>query len=112
MNRLSPRHRLAHLRALIRCEPDGTNRHELVALLRDQLATLHANENRTIRAEWPEQRIPPARPAPSLRPMSRDGRRNQCERPDLPIRISILAKGVIHHVTGKTQQGVQIGKGS
>lgn len=42
MNRLSPRHRLAHLRALIRCEPDGTNRHELVALLRDQLATLHA----------------------------------------------------------------------
>ena len=38
MKRLSPRHRLAHLRALIRREPSGSRRgHELVALLRDQL---------------------------------------------------------------------------
>jgi hypothetical protein len=49
MKRLSPRHRLAHLRALIRREPAGSNRRDgLVALLRDQLAALPANENRAI----------------------------------------------------------------
>jgi len=49
MKRLSPRHRLAHLRALIRREPAGSRRWpKLVALLRDQLAALPANENRAI----------------------------------------------------------------
>jgi len=40
MKRLSPRHRLAHLRALIRREPAGsTRRYRLVALLsRDERA--------------------------------------------------------------------------
>jgi hypothetical protein len=43
---LSPRHRLAHLRALIRQQAVGsTRRMELAALLRDQLPPL-ANENR------------------------------------------------------------------
>jgi hypothetical protein len=43
---LSPRHRLTHLRALIRQQPDGsTRRMELAALLRDQLPP-PANENR------------------------------------------------------------------
>jgi hypothetical protein len=47
MKRLSPRHRLAHLRALIRRAPAGSSRNYwLVALLRDQLAALPANENR------------------------------------------------------------------
>ncbi len=45
MKRLSPRHRLAHLRALIRLEPAGSWRPKLVALLRDQLAATPANEN-------------------------------------------------------------------
>jgi hypothetical protein len=44
---LSPRHRLAHLRALIRQQPDGSiRRGELAALLRDQLIAPPANENR------------------------------------------------------------------
>ena len=39
MKRLSPRHRLAHLRALIRREPAGSHRRfRLIALLRDQCA--------------------------------------------------------------------------
>ena len=43
---LSPRHRLAHLHALIRQQPDGSiRRGELAALLRDQLPP-PANENR------------------------------------------------------------------
>ena len=43
---LSPRHRLAHLRALIRQHPDGSTRRDgLAALLRDQLPP-PANENR------------------------------------------------------------------
>ena len=43
---LSPRHRRAHLRALLRQQPDGSSRcDELVALLRDQLPP-PANENR------------------------------------------------------------------
>jgi hypothetical protein len=43
---LSPRHRLAHLRALIRQQPDDSiRRDELAALLRDQLPP-PANENR------------------------------------------------------------------
>jgi hypothetical protein len=48
IKRLSPPHRLAHLRALIRREPAGSNRRlMLVALLRDQwAATTPANENR------------------------------------------------------------------
>jgi hypothetical protein len=47
MKRLPLRLRLAHLRALIRREPAGSIRtHELVALLRDQLAATPANENR------------------------------------------------------------------
>jgi hypothetical protein len=49
MKRLSPRHRLAHLRALIRREPAGSiRRREFVALLRDQLAATSANENRSL----------------------------------------------------------------
>jgi len=48
IKRLSPRHRLAHLRALIRREPAGSNRWlTLVALLRDQSATTPANDNRS-----------------------------------------------------------------
>jgi hypothetical protein len=51
IKRLSPRHRLAHLRALIRREPAGsTRRDRLVALLRDQSAATPANENRSPRA--------------------------------------------------------------
>ena len=47
MKRLPPRHRLAHLRALIRREPARSSRREtLVALLRNQLAAVAANENR------------------------------------------------------------------
>ncbi len=43
---LSPRHRLAHLRALIRQQAVGsTRREELAALFRDQLPP-PANENR------------------------------------------------------------------
>jgi GcrA cell cycle regulator len=49
MKRLSRRHRLAHLRALVRREPAGsTRRYRLVALLLDQLAALPANENRSL----------------------------------------------------------------
>ena len=49
MKRLSPRHRLAHLRALIRREPAGSIRTgELVALLHDQFVALPANENRSL----------------------------------------------------------------
>ena len=49
MKRLSPRHRLAHLRALIRRESAGSiRRRELVALLRHQLAATPANENRSL----------------------------------------------------------------
>jgi hypothetical protein len=44
---LPPRLRLAHLRALIRCEPAGSARiGRLAALLRDQLTAAQANENR------------------------------------------------------------------
>jgi hypothetical protein len=44
---LSPRHRIAHLRALIRHEPHGSiRRDELASLLRDQLTARPANENR------------------------------------------------------------------
>lgn len=44
---LSPRHRRAHLRALIRQQPDNSiRRDELAALLRDQLLPPPANENR------------------------------------------------------------------
>jgi len=43
---LSPRHRLAHLRALIRQQPDNSpRRFELAALLRDQVLPRPANEN-------------------------------------------------------------------
>ena len=49
IKRLSPRHRLAHLRALIRREPAGSNRRlKLVALLHNQLAASPANENRNL----------------------------------------------------------------
>ncbi len=49
MKRLSPRHRLAHLRALIRREPAGSaRRSKLVALLRGQLTAVPANENRAV----------------------------------------------------------------
>jgi hypothetical protein len=49
MKRLTLRHRLAHLRALIRRAPAGSSRsYRLVALLRDQLAALPANENRAV----------------------------------------------------------------
>ena len=48
MKRLSPRHRLAHLRALLRREPAGSRRrHALAALLRGQSAATPANENRS-----------------------------------------------------------------
>jgi hypothetical protein len=44
---LSRRHRLAHLRALIHQQPDGSiRRDELAALLRDQSTAPPANENR------------------------------------------------------------------
>jgi hypothetical protein len=47
MKPLSPRHRIAHLRALIRREPDGSIRRvEQAALLRDQVTARPANENR------------------------------------------------------------------
>ena len=49
MKRLSPRHRLAHLRALIRREPAGSNRRlRLAALLRDELTALRINETRSL----------------------------------------------------------------
>ena len=49
IRRLSPRHRLAHLAALIRREPAGSPRRDrLVALLRDQSAATPANENRSL----------------------------------------------------------------
>ncbi len=51
MKRLSPRHRLAHLRALIGREPAGSNRRiRLVALLRDQLAATPAKPRHMNRA--------------------------------------------------------------
>jgi hypothetical protein len=44
---LPRRHRIAHLRALIRHEPDGSiRRDELAALLREQWTARPANENR------------------------------------------------------------------
>lgn len=47
MKPLPRRHRIAHLRALIRQEPDGsTRRDELAALLREQWTPRPANENR------------------------------------------------------------------
>jgi hypothetical protein len=47
IKRLSRRHRLAHLRALIHQQPDGSiRRDELAALLRDQSMAPPANENR------------------------------------------------------------------
>jgi hypothetical protein len=47
IKRHSPRHRLAHLRALIRREPLGSHRRlTLVAQLRDQFAA--ANDNRSL----------------------------------------------------------------
>jgi hypothetical protein len=47
MKPLSPRHRIAHLRALIRREPDGSIRRiELASLLRDEVTARPANENR------------------------------------------------------------------
>jgi hypothetical protein len=49
MKPLSPRHRIAHLRALIRREPDGSIRRvELAALLRDEVTARPANENRAV----------------------------------------------------------------
>lgn len=49
IKRLSPWHRLAHLRALIRREPAGSHRRlTLVALLHDQWATTPANDNRSL----------------------------------------------------------------
>lgn len=46
---LSPKHRLAHLRALIRHEPKGSLRaRALAALLRDQVSVASANEDRTV----------------------------------------------------------------
>ena len=49
IKRLSPRHRLAHLRALIRREPAGSNRgFTPVALLHDQSAKTPANDNRNL----------------------------------------------------------------
>jgi hypothetical protein len=49
MKPLPPRHRLAHLRALIRREPAGSSRaRELAALLRNQLRGAPANENRAV----------------------------------------------------------------
>jgi hypothetical protein len=47
MKLLPRRHRIAHLRALIRHEPHGSiRRDELASLLRDQLTARPANENR------------------------------------------------------------------
>jgi hypothetical protein len=44
---LSPRHRRAHLRALIRQQPDGSARRDaLAALLREQSIAQPANESR------------------------------------------------------------------
>ena len=49
MKPLAPRHRIAHLRALISGLPDGSIRHgQLLALLRDELMAPPANENRAI----------------------------------------------------------------
>ena len=49
MKPLPRRHRIAHLRALIRREPAGSIRTgELVALLHDQFVALPANENRSL----------------------------------------------------------------
>jgi hypothetical protein len=49
MKPLSPRHRIAHLRALIQQQPNGSIRRiELASLLRDQLMAPAANENRAI----------------------------------------------------------------
>ena len=49
IRRLSQRHRLAHLRALIRREPAGSHRRRtLVALLREQLVATPANDNRNL----------------------------------------------------------------
>jgi hypothetical protein len=46
MKPLSARHRIAHLRALIRREPDGSIRRvELASLLRDEVTARPANEN-------------------------------------------------------------------
>jgi hypothetical protein len=47
MKPLSPRHRIAHLRALISQLPDGSIRRDrLTALLRDEMTAPPANENR------------------------------------------------------------------
>jgi hypothetical protein len=47
MKPLSRRHRIAHLRALIGQQPDGSiRRDELAALLRDEMTAPPANENR------------------------------------------------------------------
>jgi hypothetical protein len=47
MKPLSSRHRIAHLRALIRREPDGSIRRlELASLLRAEVTARPANENR------------------------------------------------------------------
>jgi hypothetical protein len=47
MKLLSPRHRIAHLRALIQQQPDGSIRRiELASLLREQWTAPPANENR------------------------------------------------------------------
>jgi hypothetical protein len=47
MKPLPRRHRIAHLRALIRHAPDGSiRRAELASLLRDQSTARPANENR------------------------------------------------------------------
>jgi hypothetical protein len=47
MKPLPRRHRIAHLRALIRHTPDGSSRRDqLVALLCDELTARPANENR------------------------------------------------------------------
>ena len=49
IRRFSPRHRLAHLRALIRREPAGSSRwFTPVALLRDPFAAPPANDNRSL----------------------------------------------------------------
>jgi hypothetical protein len=47
MKPLSPRHRIAHLRALISQLPDGSiRRDQLAALLREEMTAPPANENR------------------------------------------------------------------
>ena len=47
MKPLPPRHRIAHLHALIRLAPAGSiRRDQLAALLRDEMTAPHANENR------------------------------------------------------------------